>query len=222
MKHSQKILATIAVAAFSGALLLSLIAPSNEAQITLASQQPHAVIDSTTSSPLVKVEQAATVTETIETIEPIVESSPVRVHYFVKVGDTLSGVFSSLGISYQDLQEVLIADQVPLQLDTIKPGDHLEFVMEPETKQLSRLVFNISLVEQADYVREEDGKFEYTFLEQEGEWRERHYSGEIRATSHSLPTKPVCRRTILETSLVYCVTRLISHVHCALAIALTS
>ncbi len=180
MKQSQKILATIAVAAFSGALILSVIAPSNEDQVSLDPQQSDAVVDSTAFNSLVEVEQTVTVTDAIESIEAAVEPSPIRVHYFVKVGDTLSGVFSSLGISYQDLQEILIADQVPLQLDTIKPGDHLEFVLEPETKQLSRLVFNISLVEQADYVREEDGKFEYTFLEQEGEWRERHYSGEIR------------------------------------------
>ncbi|NOH97635.1 peptidoglycan DD-metalloendopeptidase family protein [Vibrio sp. 99-70-13A1] len=96
----------------------------------------------------------------------------------VKVGDTLSGVFSQLGIPYRVLQEVLSADSEHLQLDMIKPGEHLEFVMN-ESGGLNDLTYHKSLVEKAIYALEEDGSFSYQLQEIPGEWRETLFSGEV-------------------------------------------
>lgn len=105
-----------------------------------------------------------------------------RVHYFVKVGDTLSTIFSSWNLGYSTLQHVLEADLNVLKLDTIKPGDHLELIIDPESKQLQSMIFHESLVERAIYTKESDGSFEYRFEEEEGEWKETLYSGAVHGS----------------------------------------
>ncbi|PMJ96233.1 peptidoglycan DD-metalloendopeptidase family protein [Vibrio sp. 10N.261.55.A7] len=110
------------------------------------------------------------------------ETQPVRVHYFVKVGDTLSDIFSAWGIPYLTLQEILSADLESLQLDMIKPGEYLELIIDSKTRALLALTYHISLVEQAIYTLEEGGKFAYEFKEIESEWRETLYSGTINGS----------------------------------------
>ncbi len=104
---------------------------------------------------------------------------PIRVHYFVKVGDTLSGIFSDWNLPYTDLQQILSADHATLQLDTIKPGDYLEFSLDKQTRQLNSLTYHISLVEKAIYSREQNGEFGYQFTESPSTWRENLYSGSV-------------------------------------------
>ena len=86
-------------------------------------------------------------------------SSLVRVHYFVKVGDTLSNVFTDWKLPYGTAQKILEADLESLKLDTIKPGDHLELLLDSESKQLVELIYHESLVEQAVYTENDDGSF---------------------------------------------------------------
>ncbi|WP_353499419.1 peptidoglycan DD-metalloendopeptidase family protein [Vibrio sp. CB1-14] len=105
-----------------------------------------------------------------------------RVHYFVKVGDTLSSVFSSWNLGYSTLQHVLEADLNVLKLDTIKPGDHLELIIDSQSKQLQSMIFHQSLVERAIYSKESDGSFEYRFEEEQGDWKETLYSGEVHGS----------------------------------------
>lgn len=50
---------------------------------------------------------------------------PKRIHYMVKVGDTLSGIFAQLGVPYSILQKILSVDLDHLQLDMIQPGKSL-------------------------------------------------------------------------------------------------
>lgn len=108
----------------------------------------------------------------------------------MKVGDTLSSIFSSWNLSYHTLQKVLEADLTSLKLDTIKPGDHLEFVIDADSRQLKSLIFHQSLVEQAIYEKETNGQFSYRFEEQPGQWRSTLYSGNIKGsfslTAHKL------------------------------------
>lgn len=130
------------------------------------------------SEPVEEIEILVSPAPVVETVEP----QPVRVHYFVKVGDTLSDIFSAWELPYSNLQEVLSADETPLQLDTIKPGDHLEFVIDSETKQIETLTYHISLVERATYTQNEDGAFIYEFIEEPGEWREVLYSGTVEGS----------------------------------------
>jgi len=116
-------------------------------------------------------------------ITPAVEVPPqrsnIRAHYFVKVGDTLSGIFAAWDIPYQTLQDILSADSAHLQLDTITPGDHLEFVFDSDSHELKSLTYHVSLLEHAHYLKDGEGKFAYEFQEEPGEWREVLYSGTI-------------------------------------------
>jgi len=115
-------------------------------------------------------------------VSPTKQPSKVRAHYFVKVGDTLSTIFSAWNIPYETLQSILEADLESLKLDTIKPGDHLELVLDSDTKQLLKLTYHQSLVERAEFTRELDGSFRYRFVEETGEWREKLYSGDIQGS----------------------------------------
>ncbi|GAM59850.1 cell wall endopeptidase [Vibrio ishigakensis] len=155
MKHFKFIALAIAVVAFLLAFLIP--SPAKEAE---------------------EIEILVTPAPVLQEVEP----QPVRVHYFVKVGDTLSDIFSAWELPYSNLQEVLAADEVPLQLDTIKPGDHLEFVIDPDTKQIEKLTYHISLVERATYTQVEGGEFVYEFIEEPGEWRETLYSGTVEGS----------------------------------------
>jgi murein DD-endopeptidase MepM/ murein hydrolase activator NlpD len=154
MKHFRILLSVIAGVALSAAFFL----PTSDEQ---------------TPAPQIVVTPAP---------EKPIENPVMRVHYFVKVGDTLSDIFSSWGISYNTLQKVLSADLEHLQLDTIKPGDHLEFTMDSNSRELLALTYHISLVEHATYRKASEGEFEYEFQEQPGEWREELYSGTINGS----------------------------------------
>ncbi|WP_394126643.1 peptidoglycan DD-metalloendopeptidase family protein [Vibrio hepatarius] len=154
MKHFRIVLSAIAGVALSAAFFL----PTSDEQ----TPPPKIVVTPAPEAPL--------------------KDSVIRVHYFVKVGDTLSDIFSSWNIPYTTLHKVLAADLEHLQLDTIKPGDQLEFIVDSHTRQLRSLTYHISLVEQATYRRTDDGEFVYDFQEQPGEWREELYSGTINGS----------------------------------------
>ncbi len=105
-----------------------------------------------------------------------------RIHYFVKVGDTLSTIFSSWGVPYETTQKLLEADLTSLKLDTIKPGDHLEFIVDRDSMVLKQVIFHESLVERAIYTHNDEGTFSYDFVEDPGEWRDTLYSGTINGS----------------------------------------
>ncbi|OEF07193.1 peptidoglycan DD-metalloendopeptidase family protein [Vibrio crassostreae] len=109
-------------------------------------------------------------------------NSLVKVHYFVKVGDTLSNIFSSWQLPYGTVQKVMEADLESLKLDTIKPGDHLELLLDSDSKQLVELIYHESLVEQAAFTRNDDGSFSYQFHEIPGEWKEKLYAGSVHGS----------------------------------------
>ncbi|WP_394150981.1 peptidoglycan DD-metalloendopeptidase family protein [Vibrio maritimus] len=165
MKLVRPILLTTAVIALSSASFISFLpepAPEPIA-IKVTPYQGEVALDSSSN-----LEQT--------------KSHPTRVHYFVKVGDTLSTIFSSWNLGYSTLQHILEADLNVLKLDTIKPGDHLELIIDSETNQLDSMIFHESLVERAIYTKESDGSFEYRFEEEQGEWKETLYSGEVHGS----------------------------------------
>jgi len=110
--------------------------------------------------------------------EPAQETQPTRTLYMVKVGDTLSGIFSELNIPYNTLQELLSVDLNYLQLDLIKPGEELELMTDSNNRLLS-LTYHISLVEKAIYTLEDDNTYSYEFKEIPSEWNETLISGSI-------------------------------------------
>ncbi|OLQ93075.1 peptidase M23 [Vibrio panuliri] len=165
MLRIRFILAAIAISAFSVAALIS--EPPDEA----AKPQP------------IKITPYESLIDAVDVarIEPV-HSEPIKVHYFVKVGDTLSGIFSDWNLPYTDLLKILSADHATLQLDTIKPGDYLEFTLDSHTRQLISLSYHISLVEKAIYRKNPQGEFSYQFEETPSQWRERLYSGVVNGS----------------------------------------
>lgn len=157
------------------------------ATAVIASALAFTIPTSTEKSEPVSIEQTLTADSDVRISESPVridsaDQQPVRVHYFVKVGDTLSDIFAAWNIPFQTLQEILSADLVSLQLDMIKPGEYLEFVFDSASRELLALTYHISLVEQAVYTLDENGKFVYQFNEIESDWRETLYSGTIEGS----------------------------------------
>ncbi len=111
-----------------------------------------------------------------------IETHVIRVHNFVKNGDTLGTILAAWNQPYQVTQKVLEADLTSLKLDTIKPGDRLELILDGNSKQLVKLIYHESLVERAIYTKNEDGTFTYQFVEEPGQWKERLYSGDVNGS----------------------------------------
>ena len=165
MKFLRTGLIVTAISAFSLALYLSLSPePPEDIAIKITPYQGAVSADEKPSS------------------SDVESSSLVRVHYFVKVGDTLSNVFTSWKLPYGTAQKILEADLESLKLDTIKPGDHLELLLDSESKQLVELIYHESLVEQAVYTENDDGSFSYQFIETPGEWKDKLYSGTVQGS----------------------------------------
>ncbi|MCK6265685.1 peptidoglycan DD-metalloendopeptidase family protein [Vibrio sp. ZSDE26] len=154
-------------------IAIALIAFSLAAVITLTSTPNNEVTDIKVTS---YENQEQEPTQILNT------SNIARIHYFVKVGDSLSTILSSWGITFEVTQKVLEADLESLKLDTIKPGDHLEFHLDGDSQQLVKLIYHESLVERAIYKKVKGGDYVYDFVEEAGEWKEKLISGTVHGS----------------------------------------
>ncbi|MHA2707101.1 peptidoglycan DD-metalloendopeptidase family protein [Vibrio owensii] len=179
MKFVRYSLIAIAATAFSLAAYLTYQAETKPEEITIK-VTPYSELEGTHVHEGQTGDTAPNAEEATQDHDNI-----ARIHYFVKVGDTLSTIFSSWGVPYETTQKLLEADLTSLKLDTIKPGDHLEFVVDRDTKTLQQVIFHESLVERSIYTQNDDGTFAYDFVEEPGEWREEMYSGEINGSFSS-------------------------------------
>lgn len=153
----------IAVAIATISLSMAFFIPSSNEQENIVANEP-----------LSQLEQISVPAD----VDQVAPPKTARIHYIVKVGDSLSEIFSQLEIPYRTLQEILAVDSDHLKLDMIKPGEQLEFVID-DTGQLLSLDYHLSLVERAIYSREAQGNYVYRFEEIPGEWRETLYSGQV-------------------------------------------
>ena len=168
MKLIRLGLVAIAIVAFSLAAILSIEPdPPQEIEIKVTPYQELVKSEAVPPQP----------TEVSES-----NSNLVKVHYFVKVGDTLSNIFSSWQLPYETAHKILEADLETLKLDTIKPGDHLELLVDKETRRLVKLTYHESLIERSVYSLNDDGSFDYQFIEMPGEWKAKMYAGEVNGS----------------------------------------
>ncbi|WP_260261074.1 peptidoglycan DD-metalloendopeptidase family protein [Vibrio intestinalis] len=170
MKRVRLLLAAIAIIAFSLAAILSIYSPTPEKEPIKIKVTPYQPSDSLSLESESQPTQQA---------EPADLSDVARVHYLVKIGDTLSTIFSSWGLSYPTLQSLLEADLESLKLDTIKPGDSLELVIDRDKQKLLQLTYHQSIVERAVFTQRDDGSFAYKFHEEQGKWQQKLYSGKV-------------------------------------------
>jgi len=90
--------------------------------------------------------------------------------YVISSGDTLSGIFGHLALSQKTMYQVLESDISLLALDTLKPGNRLQFWINDDY-ELVQLELVLDLAHQAIYKRLDSKSFssEERFLE--GRWQ---------------------------------------------------
>ncbi|TYL47493.1 peptidoglycan DD-metalloendopeptidase family protein [Marinomonas sp. IMCC 4694] len=93
----------------------------------------------------------------------IIEKPPAgipAIDYEIKAGDTLAGIFTSLGLPVNDLYGVLEADQEYLVLEPLMPGDTFIFALD-EKGELASLTRRLDVSKSVSYVRHDNGGFNY-------------------------------------------------------------
>ncbi|WP_336406965.1 peptidoglycan DD-metalloendopeptidase family protein [Gallaecimonas mangrovi] len=106
-----------------------------------------------------------------------------NIEYQIQTGDTLSGIFSHLGLNQATMYQVLESDQDILALDTLKPGDTLQFWLGGENgNQLQKLELRFNLAHQVIFTRIDDSHFENKTIDLPGTWQSKALSGEINGS----------------------------------------
>ncbi|CAM4175205.1 peptidoglycan DD-metalloendopeptidase family protein [Vibrio agarivorans] len=113
--------------------------------------------------------------------EPVEEPDFPSYEYVIQKGDNLSSIFNKLGFGYQEMMQVMETDLNYLSLDTLRPGNTLRFWSE-EDHRLSKMMLEFNAVDKVVYSRLDDDSFDYERIEEEGEWENRAFIGEIHGT----------------------------------------
>ncbi|MGS0679798.1 peptidoglycan DD-metalloendopeptidase family protein [Shewanella sp. 125m-7] len=93
-------------------------------------------------------------------------------------GDTLSGLFEQGGVDQQTMYRVLEADLNVLALDTLMPGNNIQFWLN-DVGELQKLSLYFNAARQVIFTRFDDGSFNVDEINIEGIWRDRAISGQI-------------------------------------------
>lgn len=96
-------------------------------------------------------------------------------------GDTLSGLFEQGSVDQQTMYRVLEADLNVLALDTLMPGNQIQFWLD-DAGELEKLSLYFSAARQVTYSRFDDGSFKVDEIHIEGIWRNRSVVGEINGS----------------------------------------
>lgn len=96
-------------------------------------------------------------------------------------GDTLSSLFSKAGVDQQTMYKVLEADLNVLALDTLLPGNRIQFWLDNEG-QLQKLELYFNAARQVLFTRYEDGSFNVEEVKVDGVWQNRILSGDIKGS----------------------------------------
>ncbi|ABK48837.1 peptidase M23B [Shewanella sp. ANA-3] len=119
------------------------------------------------------------VSEPVETA-PIVDNTP-HFERVIASGDTLSALFSKAGVDQQTMYKVLEADLNILALDTLLPGNRIQFWLDNEG-QLQKLELYFNAARQVVFTRYEDGSFNVEEINVEGVWQNRIVTGDIKGS----------------------------------------
>lgn len=105
-------------------------------------------------------------------------------HYAIKPGDSLSKIFSQHGLSQQQLQQLMAADQSLLALDVLRPGHSLTFQLDEQQQLLSMELF-VHAGNRVLYQRDDDGDFSYQELLNAGDWHSETLVGAIQGSFYA-------------------------------------
>ncbi|MGS0728174.1 LysM-like peptidoglycan-binding domain-containing protein, partial [Shewanella sp. 0m-11] len=110
----------------------------------------------------------------------LLEPAPAFQKEIVK-GDTLSGLFEQGGVDQQTMYRVLEADLNVLALDTLMPGNNIQFWLN-DAGELQKLSLYFNAARQVIFTRFDDGSFNVDEINIEGIWRDRAISGQIHGS----------------------------------------
>lgn len=116
--------------------------------------------------------------EPLPKVEP--EVKPVLEH-IIESGDTLSKLFSMAGIDQQTMYKVLEADLDVLALDTLTPGNRIQF-WDDGAGNLVKMSLYFNPAHQVEFTRFDDGTFGVEDINIEGIWQNRIIGGEINGS----------------------------------------
>ncbi|MFM2484561.1 peptidoglycan DD-metalloendopeptidase family protein [Celerinatantimonas yamalensis] len=108
------------------------------------------------------------------------EIQPPSSEYTIVTGDTLSEIFTRLGLSLQQMQNIIENDQTQA-LDTLNPGDKLRFWLNVKN-QLTRFQVYFNPGYFVDFNLLEDGSYESKVVRLEGIWKQRVVRGTIQGS----------------------------------------
>ncbi|MGL5393518.1 MAG: peptidoglycan DD-metalloendopeptidase family protein [Shewanella sp.] len=156
----------------AGSLLIgaAMLVPNNNHVVPTAERIPVA-LDINTILPQVSETEA---------LPPMVDNSPDFERIIVS-GDTLSGLFSKAGVDQVTMYKVLEADLNILALDTLLPGNRMQFWLD-DVGQLQKLELYFNAARQVVFTRYEDGSFNVEEVNVEGVWQNRILTGDIRGS----------------------------------------
>ena len=108
------------------------------------------------------------------------ETTPV-LDRVIQSGDTLSKLFELAGIDQKTMYTVLEADLDVLALDTLLPGNRIQFWKNPKG-QLQKLELYFNPAHQVVFTRYKDGSFSVKDINIKGIWQNRIVSGKINGS----------------------------------------
>jgi murein DD-endopeptidase len=125
----------------------------------------------------------------IEALVPQLSDAPAQVvtehqphfDHLIVNGDTLSGLFVKAGVDQQTMYKVLEADLNVLALDTLLPGNRIQFWLD-DSGELQKLELYFSAARRVEFSRYEDGSFNVEEINREGVWQNRIAGGEIHGS----------------------------------------
>lgn len=117
-------------------------------------------------------------------IQPGPGTGLTAVHHRVEPGDTLSTIFSSLGVPMADLRKIMEADAEYLALATLQPGTEFRLTFD-EANQLTELALEIDAARTIFFTKTDDATFEYRQTEAETQWVSEVLRGTIEGSFYA-------------------------------------
>ncbi|OBT09510.1 peptidase M23 [Vibrio sp. UCD-FRSSP16_10] len=102
--------------------------------------------------------------------------------YTVKKGDSLSAVFSKLGVPYSSLLKIMEEDLNHLSLDTLRPGNQLLFWVNGTTHTLDKMQLKFNPADIVQYTRNKDGAYTYKDVSVKGDWHTNALVGAVHGS----------------------------------------
>ena len=116
-----------------------------------------------------------------EEVAPFIQESLPHFEHVIVSGDTLSGLFMKAGVDQKTMYRVLEADLNILALDTLLPGNRIQFWLDSDG-QLQKLELYFNAARQVEFTRYDDGSYNVEEINHEGIWQNRIVGGEIRGS----------------------------------------